>query len=104
MKKHTEKVYRIASVTEEFALVAEEILSHHEHWDGTGYPRGLAGEEIPYLAIVISIVDDYDVMTNERPYSKAISDEKALKEIKDCAGSQFNPDLAQEFIELQTVD
>ncbi|ADQ13722.1 diguanylate cyclase [Halanaerobium hydrogeniformans] len=100
MKKHSEQGYKIASASEEFILVAEDILAHHEHWDGSGYPRGLSGEEIPYLARIISIVDAYDVMTNDRPYSKAISMEEALKEIKSCAGSQFDPELADKFIEM----
>jgi HD-GYP domain-containing protein (c-di-GMP phosphodiesterase class II) len=100
MKEHSVKGYKIASASEEFALVAEEILCHHEYWNGNGYPDGLEGEDIPYLSRIISIIDAYDVMTNERPYSEAISKEEALAEIKDCAGSQFDPELAKEFIEL----
>jgi diguanylate cyclase (GGDEF)-like protein len=100
MKKHTEQGYKIASSSEEFAAVAEEIFSHHEKWDGSGYPRQLQGKEIPFLARIISLVDAYDVMTHERPYSKAISKEEALAEIKSCAGSQFDPDLAAEFIRM----
>ena len=100
IKKHTEQGYKIASSSDEFAAVAEEIFSHHERWDGNGYPRQLKAKEIPFLARIISLVDAYDVMTNERPYSEAISREKALAEIADCAGSQFDPDLAAEFINL----
>ncbi|MFW5979332.1 MAG: HD-GYP domain-containing protein [Halanaerobium sp.] len=100
LKKHTEQGYKIASSSEEFAAVAEEIFSHHENWDGSGYPRSLKGKKIPYLARIISLVDAYDVMTNERPYSKAVSKEEALAEIKRCAGSQFDPELAAEFIEM----
>jgi|AntRauTorckE6833_2_1112554.scaffolds.fasta_scaffold03013_6 diguanylate cyclase (GGDEF)-like protein/PAS domain S-box-containing protein len=100
IKEHPLKGYKIASASEEFALVAREILSHHEHWNGNGYPEGLKGEDIPYLARIISIIDAYDVMTNERPYSKAISNEEALAEIKECAGKQFDPKLVKEFIEL----
>ncbi|MFW6273277.1 MAG: PAS domain S-box protein [Halanaerobium sp.] len=100
MKKHSEQGYKIASASEEFALVADEILSHHEHWDGSGYPNGLKGEEIPYLARIISIIDAYDVMTNERPYSRAISKEEALEEIENCAAAQFDPVLAEKFVEL----
>ena len=103
IKEHPKRGYKIASASEEFVLVAEEILSHHEHWDGSGYPRGLAGKNIPYLARIISIIDAYDVMTNDRPYSKAISKEKALEEIKNCAGTQFDPELAEEFIEFKTL-
>ncbi len=101
IKEHPERGYKIAFSSEEFTVVAEEILHHHEHWNGNGYPDGLAGEEIPYLSRIISIIDAYDVMTNDRPYSKAVSKEEALAEIKDCAGSQFDPELAHEFIELK---
>jgi len=101
IKEHPTSGYKIASASEEFILVAEEILYHHEHWNGNGYPDGLKGEEIPYLARIISIIDAYDVMTNKRPYSKAISKKEALYEIKRHAGKQFDPKLAKEFIELQ---
>jgi diguanylate cyclase (GGDEF)-like protein/PAS domain S-box-containing protein len=101
IKEHPARGYKIASASEEFITVAEDILHHHEHWDGAGYPDGLKGEEIPYLARIISIIDAYDVMTNDRPYSKAISKEEALSEIKSCAGTQFDPQLSQAFIELQ---
>ena len=101
IKEHPQRGYKIASASEEFALIAEEILSHHERWDGSGYPNGLVGKDIPYLARIISIIDAYDVMTSDRPYSKAISEEKALAEIKDCSGTQFDPTLAKEFIELK---
>ncbi len=100
IKKHSEKGYQIASTTTEFAPIAKEILAHHERWDGMGYPRGLKGEEIPCLARIISIIDAYDVMINDRPYSKAISKEEALAEIKDCAGSHFDPELAVKFVEM----
>jgi diguanylate cyclase (GGDEF)-like protein/PAS domain S-box-containing protein/putative nucleotidyltransferase with HDIG domain len=101
IKEHTETGYKIASASEEFAVVAEEILFHHEKWDGTGYPQGIAGDEIPYLARIIAIIDAYDVMTNDRPYSKAISKKAALAEIKRCSGSQFDPDLTKAFLQLQ---
>jgi len=104
IKEHPARGYKIASASEEFITVAEDILHHHEHWDGGGYPDGLKGEEIPYLARIISIIDAYDVMTNDRPYSKAISKKEALAEIKSCAGTQFDPEFAQAFIELQKIE
>ncbi|ADQ13681.1 PAS domain-containing protein [Halanaerobium hydrogeniformans] len=100
MQGHPQKGFEIASASAEFAVIAEEILSHHEHWDGNGYPRGLKGKEIPLLARIISIIDAYDVITNDRPYTSAQPPEKALAEIKRCAGSQFDPHLAQEFLQM----
>jgi diguanylate cyclase (GGDEF)-like protein/PAS domain S-box-containing protein len=102
IKGHPARGYKIASATSEFAVVAEEILSHHERWDGGGYPRGLKAEKIPYLARIISIVDAYDVMTSGRPYQTGISSSEALNEIRRCEGTQFDPELAEEFIELMS--
>jgi len=101
IKEHPERGYKITSASKEFAVVAEDILHHHEHWNGNGYPDGLQGKEIPYLARIISIIDAYDVMTNERPYSEPISPKEALVEIKGCSGEQFDPNLVKEFIEMQ---
>ena len=101
IKEHPERGYKIASASEEFSLIAEEILSHHERWDGSGYPRGLKGKDIPYLARIISIIDAYDVMTHNRPYKEAMTKIEALEELNRCAASQFDPDLVEEFIEMK---
>jgi diguanylate cyclase (GGDEF)-like protein len=98
MKKHAEIGYRIALATEEFAHVAQEILSHHERWDGTGYPQNLKGEEIPYVSRIVSIVDSYEVMLNGRPYKKPMSKSDIVDEFKRCAGSQFDPNLVELFL------
>ncbi len=100
IKEHPERGYKIANSSEEFALIAEEIYAHHERWDGSGYPKNLSGEGIPYLARIISIIDAYDVMINGRPYKKVMSQKEALQEIKACSGSQFDPELAPSFIEM----
>ncbi len=100
IRNHPQRGYKIALASEEFAGVAEEILAHHERWDGDGYPRGLKSEEIPYLARILTIVDAYDVMTSGRPYQQAVSKEEALAEISRCAGGQFDPELAEEFVEM----
>ncbi len=100
IKEHPKTGCKIASASKEFAIVADEILSHHERWDGKGYPNGLKGERIPYLARIITIIDSYDVMTNDRLYSSAISKKEALAEINRCAGDQFDPELAATFIEM----
>ncbi len=69
-------------------------------WAGDVYPEGLVGKEIPLLARIISIVDAYDVMTTGRPYKEPMSKEEALAEIKRCAGSQFDLELAEEFVNM----
>ncbi|MGD0152555.1 MAG: HD domain-containing phosphohydrolase [Thermacetogeniaceae bacterium] len=99
MKKHPEIGEKIARSIPNLNNVAEAILSHHEYWNGTGYPRGLKKEQIPLLSRILAIADAYDVMTNGRPYKKAVSHEQAMKEISKCAGSQFDPELVRLFAE-----
>ncbi|MEW6622140.1 MAG: PAS domain S-box protein [Bacillota bacterium] len=100
MKKHPETGYRITRATEEFAHVAEEILAHHERWDGSGYPLGLKGKEIPLLARITAIADTYEVMQSGRPYKKALSQSEIVAEFKRCAGTQFDPELVEIFLSL----
>ncbi|MFO7951188.1 MAG: diguanylate cyclase [Bacillota bacterium] len=98
IKKHPEVGYRITRTAEEFANVAEDILAHHERWDGKGYPQGLQGEDIPYLARLLNIIDSYDVMSNGRPYKKKMTTEEIIAKINRCSGKQFDPVLAEEFV------
>ena len=100
VKGHSESGYRIVKSVPNLAHVAQGVLCHHERWDGNGYPQGLQGEKIPYISRIISIVDTFDVMTHERSYKDASSQEKALKEIKRCSGKQFDPNLVEIFISL----
>jgi len=76
------------------------IRHHHERWDGKGYPDGLAGEDIQLLARILSVADSFDAMTSQRVYRKAKTVEDALRELKHCAGSQFDPLLIDAFLEL----
>ena len=71
MKRHPEIGYRIARTSPDLAPIAESILSHHERWDGTGYPRGLAGDRDPLAARVLTVADAFDAMTSDRPHRKA---------------------------------
>jgi HD-GYP domain-containing protein (c-di-GMP phosphodiesterase class II) len=96
--KHPESGYRIAKSTPGMGHIAEYILYHHEWWDGTGYPKGLSGENIPLASRILSIVDAYDAMTNDRSYRKAVSHEDAVDELLRGAGTQFDPYLVEQFI------
>ncbi|MFP4285900.1 MAG: PAS domain S-box protein [Desulfovermiculus sp.] len=100
MRQHPEKGHRIAHSSTDLAGIADLILKHHERWDGKGYPLGLAGEDIPIECRILAIADSFDVMTNDRPYRKAISVEHALKELKRCAGTQFDPELVDIFVHM----
>jgi diguanylate cyclase (GGDEF)-like protein len=102
--KHPEIGYRIAAATPELVPIAEAILAHHEWWDGTGYPRGLKGEEIPLLSRIISIVDAFDVMIFGRPYKEHITQEQALIELKKQGGIQFDPHLIEIFVRMERED
>jgi HD-GYP domain-containing protein (c-di-GMP phosphodiesterase class II) len=76
------------------------VQYHHEHWDGTGYPEGLSGEEIPYEARILKIVDSYSAMIIKRVYRKTLSQEDALQEINKNSGKQFDPELVKVFNNL----
>ncbi|MCR5418797.1 MAG: diguanylate cyclase [Lachnospiraceae bacterium] len=100
IEQHTVKGYRIAKSSPELAEIADGILCHHEKWDGTGYPNGLKGEEIPLIARVIAAVDSHDVMVNDRPYHKGMPEADAIAELRRCSGSQFDPHVVEVFTRL----
>lgn len=100
LKSHTEYGYRISHSLPDLSDISEEILSHHERWDGEGYPRGLKGEEIPLLARIFTIVDNYDLLVNGRGFNNKRNEKEALKTIKNRAGAQFDPYLVKKFIKL----
>ncbi len=100
MKKHAEIGHRIALSSSDLSVVADLILKHQEKWDGSGYPLGLKGEEIPIECRILAIIDAFDAMTNDRPYRKALPVSKALAEIKANSGTQFDPTLETIFLSL----
>lgn len=100
IKKHSRSGYNIVKNIPHLANVAEAILYHHEWWDGSGYPHGLKEDEIPLISRILSIVDAYDVMTNERPYKNKMSKEEAIQELKKYAGKQFDPNLVEKFVSM----
>ncbi len=100
LQTHAEKGYQIAVSSAELGGIAHMILSHHERWDGKGYPEHLSKTNIPILSRVIALVDSYDAMVNTRAYRTAMTPERAQAEIRKCAGSQFDPDLAAEFLAM----
>lgn len=98
MRRHTEIGYRIAMASAELIPIADFILTHHERWDGKGYPQGLSGATIPLISRILSVVDAYDAMTQDRPYRKAMAEEDAKEELIANSGSQFDPDVVRIFL------
>ena len=100
MRQHCEIGHRIASSVPDLEPIADFILKHHERWDGRGYPQGLSGDDIPLPCRILAIVDAYDAMTSDRPYRKAMPREEAIAELQRCAGTQFDPGLVEQFIQI----
>ena len=101
LKQHPSNGAEIIEPVESLRVIVPLILHHHERYDGKGYPSGLAGEDIPYLARVLTIADSFDAMTSKRSYTNLRKTyEEAIDELRACAGSQFDPDLTEKFIEI----
>jgi HD-GYP domain-containing protein (c-di-GMP phosphodiesterase class II) len=97
-REHPEKGKRILEPIPCMRHLVSGCWCHHEYWDGGGYPRGLRGQDIPLVGRVVAIADAYDAMTSDRAYRKALRHEVAVHEIERCAGSQFDPELAELFL------
>lgn len=100
LEKHVVTGFQILNSINENFNISRIVLHHHERYDGTGYPDGLMGEEIPLKSRIIAITEAYDAMVNEHPYRKATGKQEALEEIADKAGTQFDPELAGLFLKV----
>lgn len=85
------------------ADIADYVLHHHEYWDGTGYPEGLAGEQIPLASRILSVAADYDAMVSERPYHPPMSVSQAIEEIRKYSGIKYDPAVVEIFLEIAVV-
>ena len=97
IRQHSAEGARIVGHVAELASLVPFIRHHHEWHDGTGYPDGLAGEQIPLGARIISVADAYDTMTTPRQYRDVLSSEEACDELRRCAGIQFDPKVVEVF-------
>jgi HD-GYP domain-containing protein (c-di-GMP phosphodiesterase class II) len=100
VREHPYLGYTILHQTPSLAEAAEIVYAHHERYDGTGYPRGLKGDEIPLGARIVSIADTLDAMTSDRPYRSAQTFEAARQEIEEWSGRRFDPQIVRVFLEL----
>lgn len=100
MKTHVENSTKMIRYLPDMDYVIPAVVGHHERYDGTGYPRGLAGQNIPYMARILTIADCFDAMTAKRPYKQALSVEYAINELEKNSGTQFDPVLVKKFVEL----
>lgn len=100
MRKHPQLAYDMLRSVEYLHPALEIPLNHHEKWDGTGYPRGLKGEEIPLSARLFAVVDVWDALTSDRPYRKAWTDEEALAYIREQSGKHFDPRVVELFFKV----
>jgi len=100
IKTHSSKGARILRSIDMLKGAASAVYHHHERYDGYGYPDGLKGEEIPYLARILTVADAFDAMTSERPYKPKKSIHEAIIELQDNAGTQFDPEIVDAFIHV----
>ena len=100
MKTHVTNSIEMIHFLPNMNYVIPAVLSHHERYDGKGYPRGLKGEDIPLLGRILAVCDSFDAMTTKRTYKEAMSIDYAISELEHNKGTQFDPKLAEAFIEL----
>jgi HD-GYP domain-containing protein (c-di-GMP phosphodiesterase class II) len=100
MRKHTQHAYDMLVPIAYLHQALDIPYCHHEKWDGTGYPRNLAGEQIPLSARIFSVVDVWDAITSDRPYRPAWSKERAFEHIRAGSGTHFDPMVVEAFLDM----
>lgn len=100
---HSERGARMLAGVPDFIEASAAVRHHHEHFDGTGYPEGLSGNQIPLHARIIGVADAYDAMTNPRPFRHALTHEEAVAELQSGAGVRFDPDIVAAFCSFETI-
>jgi HD-GYP domain-containing protein (c-di-GMP phosphodiesterase class II) len=100
MQRHPQLAHDLLFPVEYLRPALDIPYCHHEKWDGTGYPRGLKGEQIPFAARIFAVVDIYDALRSDRPYRPAWSKEKVLEHISSLAGSHLDPKVVEVFLEM----
>ena len=100
MHMHPSYAYQMVKPIAYLAPALDIPYCHHEKWDGTGYPRGLEGEEIPLAARIFCIADVYDALSSDRPYRGAWPHEKVVEHIRELAGTHFDPQVVAAFMDM----
>lgn len=101
IKRHVEYGVNILQKTDRYNDVIPMIMDHHERWDGSGYPAGKKGSEISLGGRILTVADSFDAMTSDRSYSKSINEGDAYRELRNCSGSQFDPQIVQSFLQVR---
>ena len=101
IKMHAEIGYRILKDLKQFDQVLPVVRHHHEAWDGSGYPFGLAGESIPLFARIVAVADSFDAMSSDRPYRKGMDDEQLDVIMKAGAGKQWDADVVEAYFAIR---
>ncbi len=100
IKRHPEIGYQMLKSVDDYVMLAEYVLYHHERWDGTGYPEGLSGVRIPLYSRIIAVADAFEAMTASRPYQKIKAKEEAITELIRCSDAQFDPEIVSVFVKM----
>ena len=100
MQEHSTRGEEMLNGIQDLDFYKRYVRSHHERFDGFGYPDGLKAEHIPLISRIIFVADTFDAMTSDRPYRKGMSTEIAIEEIVRCSGTQFDPDVVKHFVQI----